>query len=152
MGRMDGRYVGLARNAAEAARTGRIAANTGKPIKHGLSAYRSGKCRCKEVCLREHKERAAEVKRQKAEGTYVPRPRKNAVTAEADAFALYLLTDGATYREAAASAGIDQKQLAKRHPQFKRNRNEFDTVMAQIKHKPNLLALHREIWQKGQVA
>lgn len=151
-GRMRGRYAGIAKHAAEAARSGRIAADNAKPIKHGLSAYRSGKCRCREVCLPAHRERSAEVKRQKAEGTYVAPARKNAVTPEADAFALYLLQDGATYREAAKSAGIDQKQLAKRHPEYANNRREFDSVMASIKHKPKLLELHREIWQKGQTA
>lgn len=122
-----------------------------KPFEHGVNAYRSGKCRCREVCLPAHNARTAEVKAAKANGTWQPK-RKNAVSAEADAFALSLLKDGATYREAATSAGVDQHQLAKRHPEFKANRNEFATVMAQIRRVPKLLELHREIWQKGEAA
>lgn len=151
MARMGGRYLGLAKAAASAAHSGRLEANNAKPIKHGVSAYRSGRCRCREVCLPAHKGRIAEVKQSKADGTWQPR-RVNEVDPQRDAFALYLLEDGATYREAAFSAGVDQTRLAQRYPQFKKNRNEFDSVMAQVKKSPKLLELHREIWQKGATA
>lgn len=141
----------LALSTAESARNGRRDAQSAQSFEHGVNAYRSGKCRCKAICLPAHTKRTAEVKEAKANGTWQPK-RKNAVTPEADAFALYLLEDGATYREAATSAGVDQHQLAKRHPGFGRNRNEFATVMAQIRRVPKLLDLHREIWQKGQAA
>ena len=59
------------------------------------------------------------------------------------------LEDGASYAEAARTVGVGEKTLRRHIPGFEGNSKVVNSVMSAIKHRPDLLALHREIWQGG---
>lgn len=116
-----------------------------KEFVHGVTAYRSGKCKCA-TCRLAHNEKAREYAAAVKAGTHVKRvPAKIRI-----AQALPFLEDGATFREAAATVRTDHKTLARAYPQFNTNWQEWNSVLASIKNNPTLLALHREIWQSKE--
>lgn len=114
-------------------------------IKHGLSAYRSGKCKCN-ICREAHRVASAEYRARRARGEATAREPRSQRLARAKVF----LDDGASYAEAAESVATDEKTLSEDLPGYSANGLAFNSIMSSIKNKPRLLELHREIWQGGQ--
>jgi hypothetical protein len=112
-----------------------------KPIEHGANAYRNRTCDC-EKCKAGHAEQQAKWKQAQQDGTASKRRAEHQAKLDA---AKAFLDDGASYREAATSTGLDHGNLLKRLPGYNIIA-EWNAVMASIKNYPELLALHREIW------
>jgi hypothetical protein len=115
-----------------------------RPIEHGRTAYRSGKCKCA-LCKADHNAGNKETYANRKGGGPTIRERTLAKMEQA----LALLQDGCTYREVAATVRVDDHRLAKAFPEFKGNSNEWASVRASIFNKPELRDLYREINSLG---
>lgn len=133
----------------EAVRLGKTGSvEFGSPPKvhvHSATAYRSGARDCDE-CRRLHAERENDRRAQRRAGL----PGAAELKAKRDALALMFLEDGCSYREAATSARVDEKRLAREHPEFHENQKIWKAVLTQIKNDARLLEMHRIIWQGAE--
>lgn len=113
------------------------------PTKHGTNwAYRGQGCRCK-ICVAGEKKRNREKYLRKLQGDkVVPRPRSRITQEQLDR-ALYHLKDGCSYLESARTVGVSQRTLMSYFPGYK---GQGRLNMVEINSKPELKALHDEIW------
>lgn len=111
------------------------------PVHGSTQRYNAYKCRCEE-CVGAMRDYRYFLKVRKGQVTVQPRPGSRITKEQLDR-ALYHLQDGCSYAEAARTVGMGQQTLMGYFPGYEK---QGRLNMVEINSKPELKALHDEIW------